>query len=250
MAKRNVKSKIGTVEGRAQLAGKRAAKIQGPDGQYYDPGPKDSNDPRPHFYTESGLKIHVRAIELDGLNLIDEGARKYYRNLGEPVDPPTIEVKTAGGDKVKRPLTERNLTVENDPEETERRQALWDAHLAALNKVAVEIGRVSAEYLLDGIDEQLPEDDGWARKLEHWHFEIPDDPVLREIVYKQRVLIKTPVDFARMQAEIMMISSSGTMDREEIDAQIASFFRDIRLRPAKVDPQGVEGETTPGPVES
>ena len=196
---------------------------------------------RPSFRNESGVVVHVRPIALDDMNMIEDNLKADYRKRGKPIDPPEIEVEVAGGGKAKRPLTKTTL-VTPDEAETARRAELWAAHQAALDELSTEYGQIMLEYVLDGVDEPLPEDPSWQTKFKRWKYVIPEDPFELELFYKKHVLLKTPGDFIHAQQEVMLISSSGTLDRKRIEAQMDAFFRDIQARAAKMDITGTEGK--------
>jgi len=205
---------------------------------------------RPFFISESGVKIKVRPLEMDAAKLMEDGLAADYRAAGEPIDAPEVNVEVAGGSTVKRILTEKNLVVADDDEETARRQALWLAHQDAVTRMKVELGQLTIEYLLGGIDEELPEDESWIQRYERLHIHVPADKYDRLVFYKKHVLIVTPGDLARMQAEVMLVSSSGTLERKEVEAQVASFLRQARVRVQKLDVGGASTEAAQRPVAS
>ncbi len=205
---------------------------------------------RPFFVTESGITVHVKPIEMDAAKLMEDGLAEDYRASGKPIDAPEIEVDVAGGKKVKRPLTEKNLFVEGDETESARRIALWTAHTEAVEAMKFELGQLTIEYLLDGIDEQLPEDESWMRRFERLHIKVPADLYDRLIFYKRHVLIVTPGDYGNMQAEIAVASSSGTLDREEVEAEVATFLDKTRIRLKGMAAERTSQKVTQGQVEA
>ena len=203
---------------------------------------------RPFFISESGVTIHVKPLEMDAAKLMEDGLAEDYGAAGQPIDAPEIEVEVAGGSKVKRILTEKNLVVADNDEETSRRQALWLAHQDAVNRMKIELGQLTIEYLLDGIDEELPEDTSWIHRFERKHIKVPADPYDRLLFYKKHVLIITPGDLARMQAEVALVSSSGTLERKEVEAQVASFLSQARIRVQKLDAGRTKAKAAQGSV--
>lgn len=195
-------------------------------------------DGRPYFFTEGKRKIHVRPVALDDMQLLTQGIEADYRKAGKPIDKPMIDVETAGGGKIRRELTATTLVVDNDPAETARRTALWNDHILAVEQMNTESNQIVVEYMLDGIDEPMPEDDGWLKRFRRWHFQIPDEPEERELFYKKHVLIKTPLDTINLQFEVMMVSASGTLDRKKMEAEKATFFRKIATQIQNVDING------------
>lgn len=209
-----------------------------------------SEDKRPFFINESGVKVHIRPIEVDASELIESGLKDEYRAKGKPIDPPEIEITTAGGTKVKQPLTDQKLTVEGDEQETAKRQAEWLAYVEAKAEFDAEFGRLSMELLLDGIDEPIPPDEEWIPRFKYLHMPVPDDPIAREFWYKRRTFVKTPGDMAKLQSEVLLLSSSGTLDRKKVEAKVEAFFRQARLQGQDLDAEGAEGETPEESVEA
>lgn len=200
---------------------------------------------KPYFYTEDGRKVNICSISLADLKMAEIGIREEYKARGEPIDPPTYETLTAGGDKIKHVLDETCLVKKDDPEETTRRTMAWFAYQDALSRMQAEIGSVTNDIILDGIDEPLPADDSWVEKKKKRHINVPSDPEGKLKAYKVGVVLRTPRDFLLAQQAIIFLSSSGSVSKEALEAAGESFLRSIQgiaAGPAEqVDTAGSQG---------
>lgn len=184
--------------------------------------------------SEDGTKVYIQAISLLELQKVEEGITAEYKAKGEPIDPPTYEVTTAGGGKIKLPMNETNLEVEGNPQESAKRQLDWQMHQDALARMKNEIGSISTEIIMEGVLCDPPSEE-WIAKKRKRHIIIPEDPDERLLYYKMTEILRTPGDIVKAQSEIMLLSSSGAVKREDIEAAGAMFLRQIRLaaeRPA------------------
>lgn len=182
---------------------------------------------KPHFYTEDGRKVPICSISLTDLKMAEIGIRQEYAERGEPIDPPTYEVKTVGGDVITHFLDETCLEATGNPEETVRRKTAWLNHLDALSRMKAEIGAVTNDIFLDGIDVTLPEDKSWIEIKRKRHIRVPDDPEEQLRAYKVGVILRTPRDFVLAQQAIIFLSSSGAVSMEALEAAGESFLRSI-----------------------
>lgn len=208
---------------------------------------------RKTFITEDGREIPIKAISLLELNMAEEGIKAEYIERGEPITPPTYSVETVGGDKETHPLTADNL-VTDDPTETERRTRLWAEHQDALNRMESEIGRIKTSIVMEGID-IAPENDDWLARKKRLHIKVPDDPDERLLFYKMTEAVKTPADLSSIQLEIIVLSSSGAIDRKAADAAKESFRSKLQgiasgLAGQMAETRNDSGETTPEPLGS
>jgi len=176
------------------------------------------------YVCEDGTEVPIKPISVFEVAEVEEGIKKHYRDvLGEPVDPPTYEVKVVGGGSITCELTAEILIVEDDEVETARRQLAWGLHQKAIAKMDIELNQIRTAIVCEGIDVPLPEDDAWVKKLRRRYIEVPDDLDDRAVVYKMTQVIKTPVDLAGIQAEIFRVSTSGAIKEEQVEAAKALF---------------------------
>lgn len=203
---------------------------------------------RPCFEREDGQKVYIQAISLLELNKAEEGIRAEYKQRGEPIDPPKYTVRDAGGGETHLPMNESNLEVAGDPDETEKRFALWNAHQDALSRLKVEIGAVTSEIIFEGIICDPPSE-AWIAKKKRRHIILPEDPEELLQYYKMTEILKTPGDLVKAQEEIILISSSGAVRREDIEAAGDTFRRqiqDITKRPSgKMADAGTDAGESP-----
>lgn len=177
---------------------------------------------RPFIFTEDGRKVHVRAISMVEMEEAERGLEKHFRAQNEPLDPPTYVVSVAGGGEVPYPLT-ADILETSDPVETARRKEAWAAHVEAVNRFNAEKGRLIQEIILEGVDVDVPEDGVWEARMKRRYIEVPDDPVLKRQKYLLTEILKTPDDWLNVQNEILILSSSGAIKREVVEAASATF---------------------------
>lgn len=184
---------------------------------------KEAPEPeRPYIFTDDGRKVYVKAISMVELEEAELGLEKHFRAQGEPLDPPTYIVTVAGGGEIPYPLT-ADILETSDPVETERRKKAWAAYLDAVGRFNAEKGRLIQEIILEGVDMELPTDGAWEARMRRRYIEVPDDPVLKRQKYLLTEVLKTPDDWLNVQNEILILSSSGAIKREAVEAASATF---------------------------
>jgi hypothetical protein len=183
---------------------------------------------RPHIVTEDGRVVPIRSISVIDLKDAELGIEAEYRERGEPIDPPKYYVEVVGGDKVEHTLTDKNLEVAGNPEETDKRKTLWAAYEIATARMKADQGRTTSEIVMDGIDVELPLDNAWILRKKKRHIRVPEDPDELLTYYKMTEILKTPRDLIVAQQEIILLSSSGTVSRKLVEAASAAFFRKIQ----------------------
>lgn len=187
---------------------------------------------RPFFYTEDGRQVFYRSINLLDLSEAEEGIRQEFIENGEPLDPPKYMVTAAGGAQIEHDLTENNLQVEGDQEETERRMREWAEHVEANNRLNIELGSITTEIILDALEIDITEDelDAWIAKKRKYHIRLPDDR--EELIrrYKMGELLRTPKDLLTAQGEIITFSSSGAVTREAVRAAEDMFLGELQAQ--------------------
>jgi hypothetical protein len=188
------------------------------------------------FITSSGKRLHYEPISPVALEYAEQGITKKYRERGEPLDPPTYTVETAGGG---------SQTFDHDAESIKddlEAEAAWASYLDAQQRLSTEIGTVRNRIILSAVQVELPEDKTWMYKQKSWGIEIPllpkdtdyDDPEEFEYAvveygqelrlhYLQTELLKTVNDAYGIVDMIMRASLEGAISKEAIDAASASF---------------------------
>lgn len=187
-------------------------------------GSKDSK-PRNVYTTANGFEVPITPISLEELRKAEVGVEKHFRAEGEPLDPPTYDVEVAGGDLQTFPMDAESVLVEGDEEETSKRQALWDAHQDAVDRLKNEQNRVSQVIFMEGIDVELPEGDEWETRQKELYIEVPEDEDEKYWHYLTTIVFKSPNDFVFCIEKILRISAQGIVPEEELDGLI-SLFRD------------------------
>lgn len=191
---------------------------------------KQSVAEKPFFYTEDGRKVYFQSISLMDISEAEKGIEQEYRERKEPIDAPTYTVEAVGGAKITKELTKDNLLVEGNETETERRMKAWAEYEVATNAMKSEIGTVTTEIILDAIELDVTDEElqAWAEKKRKRHIKIPTEK--EELVkrYKMGELLRTPKDLLKAQGEIMVLSSSGAVTREAVEAAEDTFLRSLQ----------------------
>ena len=172
------------------------------------------------YETMDGIQVFCKPISLVDLNLVEGRVLEYYREEGYPVDPPTFEIKTVGGDIEYHEINKDSLIAQNqdgtkNEEKSEERRKLFLAHLDAIQLVDQEVAEIRQEIYLEGMDVNLPDDTAWIEKLRRWRVEIPEDKDELKDLYLNRIVFKSPKDMVGCIAFIMEISVDGLVSQEE-----------------------------------
>lgn len=191
-----------------------------------------------HIYiTLSGLEVPIKPISPTKLMKAEIGVEKTFKDRGEPIDTPTYDVETAGGGKETFDLDEDSILIPDDEEETTKRQADWDAHQDALKRLKKEQYDVTRTIVLKAIDLQLPEDETWIKEQKELYIEVPDKPHERWYHWLETEILH-PTDIINLIAQILVLSATGIMPEEDVDAAVALFRRDVSAQPE--EPKGEE----------
>lgn len=181
---------------------------------------------------EDGREFPIGSISLVDLNESQSGIEKIYRDCGELIDPPLYEFDAGEVlGKVTKALDETMIEVKGNPEETAKRREIWDKHLEARGRMMAEQGRASQYIIMDGLKVSLPSDDTWIKRRAKRGLVIPEttmqDPDELLLYYKMHEILKTPGDVLRAQQEILILSASGAVKREAVEAAGDSFLRKL-----------------------
>jgi len=174
------------------------------------------------YTTEKGVDLELKGIAPALIERVKSEVARRFRAEGKPIDPPRFELKMAGGDMQAFPLTERNL-YPSDPEEAERRQALWNAYQIARAELLEAQTEAEVEFLFTwGISFDMPEDDSWQRMLRKAGQEIPEDPDELRFCYLWYHLL-TPIEVQKLLAELNILNYGKAVSPEDV----ASFRREL-----------------------
>jgi hypothetical protein len=182
--------------------------------------------PRTTSYTTiTGAVVALQPVSTTAMALISRGMEKELRARGLPLDPPTYESEalTITGEHLRYPHTAETLDTD-DPQETARNHAAWDAYEAAraeLNRATIER---SMEYiLLEGVVQEIPEERSvWERRMRRLGVEVPEDPDDLKVLYLTTEVLRTPEDAREAAFAILRLSIQGT-DPEKVAAAEALF---------------------------
>lgn len=168
-----------------------------------------------HFFTTTaGVRIPIQPISLLDLQLAQNAVEEQFREGGEPVDPPTYEVRLElEGTSEYHPHTK--VTIEDA---TDEEKEAWQKHLETIDRMQDEVQSRTALIFLEGIIFDLPEDDKWIkRRKKLLNEDVPEDEDERKLHYINNVLLKTPADKNNLMLEIQKLSMTGA-DEEVIEA--------------------------------
>ena len=133
--------------------------------------PKEKSQEEPHFWTADGRKVRIKTISFFDVKEAELNIRKEFEDRTKP---PTYQTVTAGGVVREHELTEKILIVDDDQQETERRQSAWAEYQKALAEMQGEISKATLSLIMEGINE-TPEDELWIATRKKRHLSIPPE---------------------------------------------------------------------------
>ena len=180
------------------------------------------------YITVEGKSVPYKPISFTKRDLIKNGLEEEFRESGEPLDAPIIEVDVYGGDKIEQELTEGMLAVEGDEEESLRRKALWDAHIDAKARFEKELNKSLNHLTMSAILVELPEDDTWIAEQKKLHIRVPKDPDELREHYIQTEILTSLEDVFEINSLIFEKSAVRDLDYGEVAAAKDSFRDTLR----------------------
>lgn len=177
-------------------------------------------DPSNSFRTPAGRLILFEPANTVTLSLIESGITQDYKEREEPLDPPTYEVKTAGGGSQRFVHDEK--TIAGKPE---LEKAFAD-HKAAVARLGNAINKAKYEYCLECITNELPADPRWIDRQKKKGIRIPEDPEERRLHYITTELIRTPEDSIILFMEVTTAGLRGVLNETDIE-KVRESFRGI-----------------------
>lgn len=178
------------------------------------------------YVTLSGVEIPIKPISPTKIMKAETGVEKDFRNRGEPIDPPTYDVETAGGGVETFDLDETAIEIPGDEVETKKRRIAWTAHQEALARLKTAQFDITRRIVLNSIDLALPEDETWIEDQEALFIDVPDDPRARWIHWLETEILH-PNDIIEIIALILTLSSHGIIPEEDIEAAAKLFRRAV-----------------------
>ena len=198
------------------------------------------------FETEKGATLRLTGISPALVDRLVSEVESRFRKEGEPVDAPTYQLKTVGGDLQTFALTEKALNPQ-DPDEAELRQARWAAYQTALANLIEAQSEARMKFLFTwavGVD--MPKDDSWQRLVKAAGVEIPTDPDELRFTYLWYYLL-TPFEVQSVYAELQMIAYGKAVSDDDVKS-FRKGLQDSVWRAAREvigrAVSGVEPETT------
>jgi len=175
-----------------------------------------------YHITDGGLRVDLVPVSLYETELIREGTRKAWIERGETVLPPTYTIETVGGGKLEKELSADNLVVEDNEQETQRRQEAWAKHVDAVDRMNEEIGHLITDVFLDGIAlTEVPAT--WIAAKKKRHIAIPEDKEELLSLYKRLEVAKSMNDINSIRAKVIKLSLPNIPDNSAVGAAESTF---------------------------
>lgn len=205
-----------------------------------------------HIVNSNGERIELRAVSVYLEADILDAVTQEYRERGEPLDPPTYKVTVAGGAEIEYPHEVREdgkntLDVTGDEAATAANHAAWEAYQDANRRLAEEANTrtVQATLALGVVCDEAPQE--WIDQQRWLGVRLPDNPRDLRTRYITRALLPTPEDQVMAHLGIRVLSTSGQLDPERVEAIRRSFRDALRggREPVKLD-AAAEADATEG----
>ncbi len=182
------------------------------------------------FITLGGTLVPIKPISPTKLMKAEIGVEKSFKKRNEPIDVPIYKVETAGGGHESFELDADSILVPDDEKETAKRQADWDAHLDATERLKKEQYDITKRIVLNAIDLKLPKDESWIKDQEDLYIEVPEDPRERWNHWLETEILH-PTDVINLIAQILMLSATGILPDEEVEAAVNLFLDSVSPEP-------------------
>ncbi len=172
------------------------------------------------YTTLDGIELKLNPVSSITRALAEAQVEKEFRARGEPVDVPTYEVETLGGegDPETFPLTEDTLEDLESPVKTRENRAKWARYMDALLRLEREKDdRVLAVTLGMGVDCEVP-DDGWEQPFTEWMgLTIPEQPMDRKVFYLNHVALRTDMDRQLLMTQLNLVTAGTEVTPEQVE---------------------------------
>lgn len=168
------------------------------------------------FTTRSGHKIRLVAIPYVNVFKIRKQVYTDFEARGEPITPPTYEIKLYTGDTETIAHDEKSLKTDED-------RKAWNEYRQALRRLQIEQNRKAGEYIFRrGIMVDSEAIEAWAIQQKKWKLDVPEDEEEQREAYLNDVLAD-PRDLKEVSTVIMRLSFQGHISEEAISAAEAMF---------------------------
>jgi hypothetical protein len=200
------------------------------------------------MFTTNGMEVPLLAVSETYIAAARAHAAADFRARGEPIDPPTYEVRLAGGTVEKYPHDEKTLKVLPDRQaadpvaaaiEADRLTAVneagWLAHVAAVKRLEQAQSAASTRAMLElGMDLDLPTDERWMARQRRAHVDIPEDLDDRRYHWLTTEVLVSFDDLMTAIQIITELTYKGALKEEDIAAAMATFRSGIQRHAAGV----------------
>ena len=170
--------------------------------------------------------VTLKPVSLVDLMEITSSIEMEYRENGEPLDVPTYTIKVGDDEQTHEHehILDDDGNVVKSTLETEEDHAAWEAHINAQARLETEVALYSSRYImLEGIDIDWSQYNGWEEKKKKYRITIPDDPDDKKLYFIMSVAFPTQSLQEQVAQNVMLLSAEGS-DPERIEA-IEALFR-------------------------
>lgn len=164
------------------------------------------------YTTERGIKIRITPIPL----LLDA-----IRTAHPRPGPPTYTENVAGQEvQVAMEPEDMAAAKEHNPDWYEEHREAWEAYLTEKRASDANLEeKMFDAVILEAVQVDVPEGDGWAKRLARFGVAVPDDEDERRLAYVKNVVIGGPKDILALTA----IAGGADVSEEALAKAEASF---------------------------
>lgn len=175
------------------------------------------------FTTLAGKTWKVRAVSLTIRQLIEQRVRREFEAKGEPLDPPTYEVKLASGLVQNEPHDETTLETIED-------KVLWNIHQKAVLRLRMKqnVEVMKVKFVRGIVYDWPPTDANWEANQKMLGIEIPTNDFDKRYHYLTTEILASPEDELRAMQAIDTLSYAGMYREEDIAAAVDGFRYNLR----------------------
>lgn len=179
------------------------------------------------YITVEGKRVPYKPIAFTKRELIRTGLESEYKERGESLDVPQIEIEVLGGEKLAIELSEENLVVDDNETETARRKDIWNKYLDTKKRFETELKKAHDNLQMSAILVELPEDETWINEQKKLHIHVPDDLEERRQHYIQTEVLTSFEDILEINSLIFTKSAIRDLSVQELAAAKDSFRHQI-----------------------
>jgi len=181
------------------------------------------------YPTEKGVELTLKELSPVLLQRVVSEVAVRARADGEPIEPPTFQLKTVAGEIQEFQLTDKNLEPE-DPDEALRRQLSWAKYQDALAELSAAQATARTKFMLTwGVSVKLPEDETWIKMLRAGGIDVPDDEDERRYLYLLYEVL-APQEVPGIIAELNIIAVGKAVDPADVESFREQLRDQVRRR--------------------